>query len=153
MIQNKSSRKISKFILRDDFNIRCILFLFQTNVNRIHPFYSTLKIKRNNIPFFDLRNNVIHMEEIFFNSGKIFDKPKSSGLIKNSTLPLRITGSSSSFLGVAIIISSKLISFFLTFSSGESRKSFRIHPHKQSYRQCCFYWFSGSLSALIFLLA
>ena len=82
MIQNKSSRKISKFILRDDFNIRCILFLFQTNVNRIHPFYSTLKIKRNNIPFFDLRNNVIHMEEIFFYSGKIFDKPKSSGLIK-----------------------------------------------------------------------
>lgn len=118
MIQNKSSRKISKFILRDDFNIRCILFLFQTNVNRIHPFYSTLKIKRNNIPFFDLRNNVIHMEEIFFNSGKIFDKPKSSGLIKKLNSSSQNNRFFILLLGVAIIISSKLISFFLTFSSG-----------------------------------
>ncbi len=57
--------------------------LFKTDINCIHTFRTTLKIKCHNVVFYNIANNIIYMEEILFNTVKIFNKAKSLASLKN----------------------------------------------------------------------
>lgn len=128
-------------------------FLFETDIDRIHTFHTPFKIECYNITLRDIANDIINMKKYLSTPARSLIKPNPLASLKNSTLPLNITGSSSSFFGVAIIISSGFISSFLHFQPEESKLSFHSHRHKQSYHRSCFCWITSYYPFLLFFFS
>ena len=55
-----------------DFCTMASKLSFQTDINSIHPLCSSFEVECNDITLSDIRNNIVHVKEIFWLSGNIW---------------------------------------------------------------------------------